>query len=136
VRERHQRNGRTDNANRHNWDSEHRDRWHRRDSDLDLSAALISRSVLLQAGILVDRLVAIVFLMRVRKRHSWRLSSLDARLCNADRLGEKHPRREKTADCTTKSGTTKHHKISTSIKKDRHFYCSERQQLRRVIFSC
>ena len=108
--QRRQRNGRADNANGRNWDSEHRDRGHRRDGGLNLGAALISRGVLLQAGILVDRLVAIVFLMRVRKRHSWRLSSLDARLCNADRLGEKHPCRENAADYTTKSGTAKYHK--------------------------
>jgi len=58
-----------------------------------LGVALIASSVLLQAGILVDGLVAIAFLMGVRKRHGWRLSSLDARLCNAYRLCEKHHRR-------------------------------------------
>jgi hypothetical protein len=93
VRERHQRNSRADNANGRNWNSEHRNRGHRRDSDLGLGAALISRSVLLQAGILVDRLGAITFLMGVRKCHRWRLSGLDARLSDADRLGEKHHRR-------------------------------------------
>jgi hypothetical protein len=90
VRQSRQRNGRTDNANGRNWNSEHRDRGHCRDSKLDLGAALISRSVLLQADILVDSLVAIAFLMRVRKRHGWRLRGLDASLCNAYRLGEKH----------------------------------------------
>jgi len=93
VRERHQRNGQADNANGRNGNSQYRDRGHRRDSDLDLCTALISRSELLQAGILVDRLIAFAFLMRDRKRHSWRLRSLDARLGNADRMGEKHHRR-------------------------------------------
>jgi hypothetical protein len=32
-------------------------------------------------------------MMRVRKRHGRRLSRFDACLCNADRLGEKHHRR-------------------------------------------
>ena len=96
--ERHQRNSRANNANGRNGNCEHRDRGHCRDSDLDLGAALISRGVLLQAGILVDPLVAIVFMMRVRKRHGRRLSRFDACLRNTDRLGEKHPRRQKTAD--------------------------------------
>ena len=57
---------------------------------LDLRRTLIAGSVLLQAGILVDRLAAIALVIRVRKRHGWRLRSLDASLCNADRLREKH----------------------------------------------
>jgi hypothetical protein len=116
MRERHQRNGRAGAAVGRNGNSEYRDGGHRCDSDLDLGAALIAGGVLLQAGILVDRLVAIAFVIRVRKDHDWRMRSRNASLCNANRLGEKHPCREKVADCTTNSGTAKHHKIPTSIK--------------------
>ena len=98
VRERHQRNGRAGAAVGRNGDSEHRDGGPRRDSDLDLGAALIAGGVLLQAGILVDRFVATALVIRVRKGHGWRLCSLHAGLCDADRLGEKHPCREKPAD--------------------------------------
>lgn len=94
---------------RHYGNAKHRGRRHRRDSDLNLGTALITSRVLLQAGVPVDSLVAIAFLMCVRKRHGWRLRSLDARLCNADRLGEKHRCRDETADCTTNSRTVKCH---------------------------
>jgi hypothetical protein len=40
-----------------------------------------------------------------RKSHGWRRRNLDTGLCNADRLGKKHPCREKAADCTTNPGT-------------------------------
>ena len=109
MRERHQRNGRANNANGRNWNCEHRDRGHRRDSDLDLWTALVTGGVLLQAGILVDCFVATALVIRVRKGHGWRTRSLDARLCYADRLGEKHRCREKTADCTTNPGTAEDH---------------------------
>src|SRR4029077_1284613 len=92
VRERRQRNGRADNANGCNWNCEHYDRGHRRDSDLDLGAALIASSVLLQAGILVDGLVTIAVVTGWRKSHGWRKRNLDTGLCNANRLGKKHPR--------------------------------------------
>jgi hypothetical protein len=36
--------------------------------------------------------------IRVRKGHGWRSRGLNAGLGNADRLGEKHPCREKAAD--------------------------------------
>jgi hypothetical protein len=45
----------------------------------------------------------------LRKRHGWRRRGLDAGMCNADRLGKKHPCREKATDCTTNSGTAKNH---------------------------
>ena len=104
------------NAVRRNGNAERRDHWHRRDSDLDLGAALISSGVLLQAGVLVYRFVAITFLMDVRKRHGWRQRSPDAGLCNADRLGEKHPCHKKAADCATNSGTAKYHESLTLIE--------------------
>ena len=72
------------------WNSQHREPGHLGHCDLDLSCALIAGRVLLQAGILVDSLFAIAFVIRVRKGHGWRLRSLGAGLCNADRLGEKH----------------------------------------------
>ncbi|MEK6212020.1 MAG: hypothetical protein AABM64_16900 [Pseudomonadota bacterium] len=109
MRQRRQRNGRAGTANGYNWNSEHRDRGHRRDSELDLGAALIAGGVLLQAGILVDCVGAIAFVIRVRKGHGWRLRSLGAGLCNADRLGEKRPCYEKAADCTTNPETAKNH---------------------------
>ena len=93
MRERRQCNCRADNENGRNWNSEHSDRGHRRDSNLNLGAALISRGVLLQAGIVVDRFVATALVIRVREGHSWRSRSLNAGLRNADRLGEKHHRR-------------------------------------------
>jgi len=99
------------------WNSQHREPGHLGHCDLDLSGALIAGGVLLQAGILVDRLFAIAFVIRVCKSHGRRLSGLDAGLCNADRLGEKHCCREKLADCTTKSGTAKYHESLTSTKK-------------------
>jgi hypothetical protein len=45
----------------------------------------------------------------VRKGHRCRLRSLDAGLCDAERLSEKHPCRKKAADCKTNSGTAKNH---------------------------
>ncbi len=113
VRQRRHRNGRAGTAVGRNGNSEHRDRGHCRDRDLDLGAALIAGGVLLQAGILVDRLVAIALVIRVRKGHGWRLPSLGAGLCNADRLGEKHRCRDKAADCTTNSRTVKYHESLT-----------------------
>jgi hypothetical protein len=79
-----------------------------------LGAGLIAGSVLLQAGILVDHLAAIAVVIGLPKGHGWRRRSLDAGLCNANRLGEKHPCREKAADCTTNSGTAKNHQSLTS----------------------
>lgn len=84
------------------------------DRDLDLSGTLIAGSVLLQARVLVDRLVAIAFVIRLRKGHSWRLHNLDTGLCDADRLGEKHRRRNYAANRTTKSETAKYHESLNS----------------------
>ncbi|MGH8760642.1 MAG: hypothetical protein ACREVW_14210 [Burkholderiales bacterium] len=98
-------------CNRHGKDRQHGYFGNR---DLDLSSALIAGGVLLQAGVLVDRLFAIALVIRVGKGHGRRLSGLDAGLCNADRLGEKHPCRKKAADCTTKSGTAKYHEFLIS----------------------
>lgn len=117
MRQRRQRNGRAGTANGCNWNSEHRDRGHCRDRDLHLGAALIAGGVLLQAGILIDRFVAITFVIRVRKGHSWRLRSHDAGLCDADRLSEKHRCCDNAADCTTNSGTAKYHESLTSIEE-------------------
>lgn len=109
MRDGHQRSRRAGIAVGRNGNSERRDGGHRRDSDLDLCAALIAGGVLLQAGVLVDGFFAITFVIRVRKGHGWRRRSLDAGMCNADRLGKKHCCREKAADCTTKSGTAEDH---------------------------
>ena len=98
-------------CNRHGQDRQHGYFGNR---DLDLSGSLIAGGVLLQAGVLVDRLFAIALVIRVGKGHGWRSRSLNAGLCNADRLGEKHPCRKKTADCTTKSRTAKYHEFLTS----------------------
>lgn len=101
-------------CNRHGQDRQHGYFGNR---DLDLSGALIAGGVLLQAGVLVDRLFAIALVIRVRKGHSWRLRSLDAGLCNADRLSEKHRCRDKAAECTTNSRTVKYHKSLTSTEQ-------------------
>lgn len=88
VRQRRQSNGRAGTAVGRHRNGQNRQRGHRRDSDLYLGAALIAGGVLLQAGILVDRIVATAFVIRARKGHGWRSRRLDAGLCNADRLGE------------------------------------------------
>ena len=93
-------------CNRHGQDRQHGYFGNR---DLDLSGTLIAGGVLLQAGILVDRFVAIGSVICVRKGHRCRLRSLDAGLCDAERLSEKHPCRKKAADCKTNSGTAKNH---------------------------
>jgi hypothetical protein len=109
MRQRHQRNRRAGSAVGRNGNSKHRDGGHRGDGDLELGAVLISRVALLQAGILVDGLAAIAVVIGLCKGHGWRMRHLEAGLCYANRLGEKHPRRQKTADCTTNSGTAKNH---------------------------
>lgn len=83
---------------------------------LDLNVDLVAGHVLLQAGILVDRLVATALVIRVGKGHGRRLRGLDAGLRNADRLGEKHRRRDQAAGPTAKSRTAKLHKIPTPLK--------------------
>ena len=98
------------------WNSQHRESGHLGHCDLDLSGALITGGVLLQAGILVNCLFAIALVIRVGKGHGRRLSGLDAGLCNADRLGEKHRCRDKAADCTTNPETAKNHKSLTSTE--------------------
>ncbi len=114
MRQRHHRNRGASSAVGRSRNGKHGDDGHRRDSDLDLRAALIFRVALLQTGILVDGLGAIAVVIGLRERHGWRRRSLYASLCKANCLGEKHPRREKAADCTTKSGTAKDHQFLTS----------------------
>jgi hypothetical protein len=114
MRQRHQRNrgaGSTVGPSRNN---EHRDRRHRDNGDLELGAVLIPGGALLQTGVLVDGLAAIAVVFGLRKGHGWRMRRLEAGLCHANRLGEKHPYREKAADCTTNSGTAKDHQSLTS----------------------
>lgn len=100
-------------CNRHGQDRQHGYFGNR---DLDLSGALIAGGVLLQAGVLVDRLYAIALVIRVGKGHGRRLSGLDAGLCNADRLGEKHRCRDEAADCKTNSRTVKYHESRTATE--------------------
>ena len=113
MRERHQSHRGADNAAGRNGNSERHDRGQRRDSDLNLSAALIASRALLQTGVLVNRLAAIAVVIGLRESHGWRMRSLYAGLCNPDRLGEKHPRREKAADCAANCGTAKDHECLT-----------------------
>ena len=124
VRQRRQRNRGAGSANGCNWNGEHRDRGHRRDSELDLRAALIFRVALLQTGVLVDGLAAIAVVIGLCKGHGWRRRSLDTGMCKADRLGEKHPCREKAADFTTNSGTAKNH--TPSRQQDSRLHCRPR----------
>ena len=62
MRERHRHQRGADNSVGRNGNSERHDRGQRRDSDLNLSAALIASRALLQTGVLVCRAVAVRFL--------------------------------------------------------------------------
>ena len=79
------------------------------DRDLCLSGTLVAGSVLLQARVPVDRFVAIAFVIGLRKGHSWGLHNFETGLCDADRLAEKHRRRNYAANRTTKSETARYH---------------------------
>ena len=109
MRERDQRNGRAGTAVGRHGNAQYRNGGHRRNRDLGLGSALIFGVALLQTGVLVDSLAAIAVVIVLRKRHGWRRRGLDAGICNADRLGKKHPCREEAAHCTTNSGTAKNH---------------------------
>ena len=115
MRERHQRNGLAGTAIRRHRNAQYRDGGHRRNRDLGLGSALIFSVALLQTGVLVDSLAAIAVVIALRKRHGRRRRGLDAGICNADRLGKKHPRREEAADCTTNSETAENHQSPSSI---------------------
>ena len=108
MRERHQRNGGTGSADRCDWNSEHRDRGHRRDSDLDLPAALIFRVALLQTGVLVDGLAAILVVIGLRKGHGRRLRHTDAGMDSTDRLCEQQRGGNQPASQFTRA-SGKHH---------------------------
>ena len=114
MRERHQRNGWAGTAVGRHRNTEHREHGHRRDRNFYLRAALIFGVALLQTGVLVDSLAAIAVVIALRKRHGRRRRGLDAGICNADRLGKKHPCREEAADCTTNSETAENHQSLSS----------------------
>ena len=117
MRERHQRNGRAGTAVGRHRNAQYRDGGHRRNRDLGLGSALIFGVALLQTGVLVDGLAAIAVVIVLRKRHSRRRRGLDAGICNADRLGKKHPCREEAADCTTNSETAENHQSLSSTAR-------------------
>ena len=109
MRERHRHHRGADNSVGRNGNSEHHDRGHRRNSDLNLSTALIASRALLQTGVLVNGLAAIAVVIGLRESHGRRRRSLYAGLGNPDRLGKKHPRHKKAADCAANCGTAKYH---------------------------
>ena len=99
MRERHQRRRWKDSAFGNRRSGERRDCGQHRDSDLHLCTALIPGRALLQAGVLVNGLATIAVVIGLCKSHGRRRRGLDAGLGNPDRLGKKHPRRKKAADC-------------------------------------
>ena len=121
MRERHRHHCGADNRVGRNGNSQRQDRGQRRDSDLNLCTALIAGRALLQTGVLVNGLAAIAVVIGLRESHGRRRRSLYTRLCNPDRLGKKHPRREKAADRAANCGTDKYHECLTlKIKTLRH----------------
>jgi hypothetical protein len=109
MRERHRHHRGADNSVGRNGNSERYDRGQRRDSDLNLCAALIAGRALLQTGVLVNGLATFAVVINLREGHGWRRRSLDTRLCNPDHLGKEHPCREKAADCAANCWTAKYH---------------------------
>ena len=113
MRERRRHRRGKDSAFGYRRNGERRDCGQHRDSDLNLRAALISGRALLQAGVLVNGLATIAVVIGLCKSHGRRRRGLDAGLGNPDRLGKKHPRREKAADCAANCGTAKDHECLT-----------------------
>ena len=70
------------------WNAQHRQSGHLRDGELHLSGALIVGRALLQARVLVHRLGAAAFMVRLGEGHGGRLRRADAGVRGADRLRE------------------------------------------------